>query len=164
MSHALVLAAFLITGSGETGSPAQTAPAPVPVSAPAPEPVPVLLPTSVRLSGTDRYDTAAQVFTAGFGCPSGGAGSVVLARGDAFADALAGSYLAGARATGVLLTAPTSVPAATLASTTRAQLVCVSDQSRRPSLFASSGLRFSSASASSGFPGISPSGSSHPGH
>ena len=97
-------------------SPAPTtSPAPAPKTAPSPvDPLPALVPASVRLSGTDRYDTAARIFTAGFGCPTGGVGSVVLARGDAFADALAGSYLAGSKATCVLLTAPESVPAATL--------------------------------------------------
>ena len=103
-----------------------TVPVPAPVVEPAPEPnAPVIPPNpmpapsvaaSVRLSGSDRYDTAARIFTAGFGCPTGGVGSLVLARGDAFADALAGSYLAGSKATGVLLTAPGSVPASTLSA------------------------------------------------
>jgi lactocepin len=70
--------------------------------------------TGARLSGTDRYDTAARIFTDAFGCGDGGASSAILARGDAFADALAGSYLAGVQDTGVLLTATTSVPATTL--------------------------------------------------
>ena len=110
---------------GERPAPVVT-PAPVPVVEPAPEPnAPVIPPnpvpapsvaTSVRLSGSDRYDTAARIFAAGFGCPTGGVASLVLARGDAFADALAGSYLAGSRATGVLLTAPGSVPAPTLSA------------------------------------------------
>ena len=70
--------------------------------------------TSSRLSGADRYDTAARVYSAAFGCGEGGVQGVVLARGDAFADALAGSYLAGTLDTGVLLTGTTSVPAPTL--------------------------------------------------
>lgn len=72
--------------------------------------------TGSRLSGTDRYDTAARVFSDAFGCASGGASSAVLARGDAFADALTGSYLAGSRDTGLLLTDRDGVPAPTLAA------------------------------------------------
>lgn len=77
---------------------------------------PAAAPTSARLSGVDRYATAARVFADSFGCDRGGAASAVLARGDAFADALTGSYLAGSRDTGVLLTAGDSVPDATLAA------------------------------------------------
>jgi putative cell wall-binding protein len=72
--------------------------------------------SSSRLSGTDRFDTAAQVYSAAFGCAVGGVRSAVLARGDAFADALAGSYLAGSLDSGVLLTGTASVPPATLAA------------------------------------------------
>jgi putative cell wall-binding protein len=72
--------------------------------------------TSTRLSGADRYDTAARVYSAAFGCAEGGVDGVVLARGDAFADALAGSYLAGTLDSGVLLTGTSSVPATTLAA------------------------------------------------
>jgi subtilisin family serine protease len=94
------------------------APAPAPTSAPAPAPAPApqTEPSSTRLSGTDRYETAARIFGAAFGCGQGGTASAVLARGDAFADALAGSYLAGSRDTGVLLTSTGSVPAATLSA------------------------------------------------
>lgn len=97
------------------------APAPEPTPAPAPAPAeptpaPVLVPVSTRLSGDNRYDTAATIFSAAFSCASGGASSAVIARGDAFADALAGSYLAGSRDTGVLLTATGSVPTETLAA------------------------------------------------
>ncbi len=93
-------------------------PSPTPIQTPVKEPTaePVLAPSSTRLSGADRYDTAAQTFSAAFDCAQGGAASAVLARGDAFADALAGSYLAGGNDTGVLLTATGSVPAATLSA------------------------------------------------
>jgi len=104
-----------------TSAPSAPALVPGPIPGPSTSPVPPKrTPTDtaapVRLSGTDRYDTAATVFSSAFGCASGGVSSAVLARGDAFADALAGSYLAGAQDTGVLLTATGSVPATTLAA------------------------------------------------
>ena len=93
-----------------TTGPAPAEPAPTEPSPAGPE-------GASRLAGTDRFDTAATVFTAGFGCArTGGVSHAVLARGDAFADALAGSYLAGTHTTGVLLTGTSSVPAATLAA------------------------------------------------
>ena len=71
--------------------------------------------TTNRLAGTDRYDTAAVIAEAAF--PSG-VGSVVVASGVNFADALAGAYYAGAGApacpqSAILLTAPDSLPPAT---------------------------------------------------
>jgi putative cell wall-binding protein len=57
----------------------------------------------VRLSGDDRVDTAVEISHALF--PSGGAGAVVLARADGFADALAGSPFAAAKGAPLLLTA-----------------------------------------------------------
>ena len=63
-----------------------------------------------RIAGADRYETAASAALEAFG---GGAASVVLARGDAFPDALAGSYLTGVLGAPVLLTASTSLPDAT---------------------------------------------------
>lgn len=53
-----------------------------------------------RLSGLDRYGTAANAFRAAFPCVD----SAVLARGDDYADALSASYLAGRLRTGILLT------------------------------------------------------------
>jgi len=92
-------------------------PAPVPPAAGLPPESGLAPPaTSTRLSGADRYDTAARVYSASFGCAEGGVDGVVLARGDAFADALAGSYLAGTLDSGVLLTGTSSVPATTLAA------------------------------------------------
>src|SRR5438093_814177 len=46
-----------------------------------------------RFAGADRYDTARLMGQSTFG---GGASDAVIARGDLFPDALAGSYLAGA--------------------------------------------------------------------
>lgn len=66
--------------------------------------------TVVRLQGRDRYATAAAVARAGF--PT--APVVVLARGDSFADAAVGSYLAGAQDGPVLLTAPGAVAPSTM--------------------------------------------------
>ncbi|MGH9181844.1 MAG: cell wall-binding repeat-containing protein, partial [Acidimicrobiales bacterium] len=53
-----------------------------------------------RLSGLDRYATAANAFRAAFPCVD----DAVLARGDDFADVLSASYLAGRLGTGTLLT------------------------------------------------------------
>ncbi|MCU1461731.1 MAG: Aminopeptidase (Arg, Lys, Leu preference) [Acidimicrobiales bacterium] len=52
---------------------------------------------SGRIGGSDRYETARLVAEQAF---ASGAPFAVLARGDAFPDALAGSYLAGAAAAG----------------------------------------------------------------
>ena len=57
-----------------------------------------------RLSGLDRLSTAAEISRAAF--PNGAAGSVVLARSDTFADALAGTPLAVAKNGPLLLTTP----------------------------------------------------------
>jgi putative cell wall-binding protein len=65
-----------------------------------------------RVAGADRYATASAVAADAF--PTG-AQTALVARGDQFADALAGAYLAGLQAAGapVLLTTTGSVPAAT---------------------------------------------------
>ena len=65
-----------------------------------------------RLGGSDRYATAAAVSRSAF--PTGGAGAVVLARGDAYPDALVGVPLAAARHAPLLLTHGTTLPPATL--------------------------------------------------
>ena len=65
-----------------------------------------------RLAGADRYATAAAVSRSSF--PDGGAGAVVLARGDAYPDALVGVPLAAARHAPLLLTHGTTLPTATL--------------------------------------------------
>gem|GEM_PF-3591616 len=62
-----------------------------------------------RLAGSDRSGTAIAVSQAEF--PIGGAASVVLARGDGYADALVGAPLAAARNAPLLLTAGTVVTA-----------------------------------------------------
>ncbi len=64
-----------------------------------------------RRAGEDRYETAAQVAEAGY---PDGAGTVYLARGDAFPDALAGGPAAGAASAPLMLTRGTCVPAVTL--------------------------------------------------
>jgi len=63
-----------------------------------------------RLEGTDRYATAAQIALATF--PTG-TPVAVLARGDAFADALSANQLAGAKDAPILLTGSSSLPAVT---------------------------------------------------
>jgi putative cell wall-binding protein len=65
-----------------------------------------------RVAGIDRYATASSVAADAF--PTG-AQTAIIARGDAFADALAGAYLAGLQTGGapVLLTTTASVPDAT---------------------------------------------------
>ena len=65
-----------------------------------------------RLAGADRYATAAAVSRSAF--PTGGAGAVVLARGDAYPDALVGVPLAAARHAPLLLTHGSSLPPVTL--------------------------------------------------
>lgn len=67
-----------------------------------------------RLSGANRFATAAAVATATF--PSG-AGTVLLATGTSFPDALAGNFLAGSLVAPILLTDPTgSTPSPTLSA------------------------------------------------
>lgn len=78
--------------------------------------------TANRLAGADRYSTAAAIFGADNGCASGGSAgtgpgrAAVIARGDQYPDALAGAYLAGAHHTGILLTAPGTLPPATVSA------------------------------------------------
>lgn len=66
--------------------------------------------TTSRLAGNDRYGTAAAIATNAY--PSG-AGTVIVASGRSFPDALAGAALAAQQTAPVLLTEPTSLPAAT---------------------------------------------------
>jgi putative cell wall-binding protein len=61
-----------------------------------------------RIGGTDRYATAANLFTAG-----GFGGTAVLASGANFPDALSANFLASKLGTGTLLTAPTALPSVT---------------------------------------------------
>lgn len=75
-----------------------------------------------RLAGSDRYGTAAAMFTDAFSCAAtnakgtsgDGTSAAMIARGDAFADALASDYGAAQMPSGTLLTTPTTVPQATL--------------------------------------------------
>lgn len=64
-----------------------------------------------RLSGSDRFGTAVAVSQQEF--PTGGAGAVVVARGDDYPDALVGVPLAVAKHAPLLLTVGDSLPAAT---------------------------------------------------
>src|SRR5437879_12709161 len=59
-----------------------------------------------RLAGTDRYATAAAVATGSFSSAS----DVLVATGEAYADALAGNYVAGGKTSPVLLLPSNSVP------------------------------------------------------
>jgi putative cell wall-binding protein len=68
-------------------------------------------PTTVRIAGTDRYDTAAAVAVTGFGGPR--VTDVIVASGENFPDALAASALAGAADAPLLLTAKNSLPLST---------------------------------------------------
>src|SRR5438552_12138876 len=69
--------------------------------------------TTRRLGGTDRYDTARVVAGATFGT----SGYAVLATGERFPDALAGSYVAGGAPTGpILLTQRDALPSSTASS------------------------------------------------
>jgi len=70
-----------------------------------------------RLAGTDRFGTAVAVSKTEF--PNGGAGAVVLARGDDYPDALVGAPLAAAKNAPLLLTTGATLPAATLAEIQR---------------------------------------------
>jgi putative cell wall-binding protein len=60
-----------------------------------------------RVAGADRYETAAAIAQLAF--PSG-ADAIVLARGDDYPDALAGSYLTGVLGAPILLTKPAELP------------------------------------------------------
>lgn len=70
-----------------------------------------------RIAGPDRYATAVAVSQAEF--PSGHASAVVLARGDAYPDALVGTPLAHAMNAPILLTTGTALPAVTATELTR---------------------------------------------
>jgi hypothetical protein len=74
--------------------------------------------TSDRLAGADRIGTSIAVSQAYFG--TGQAKAAVLARDDAYPDALAGGPLAGAKGAPLLLSDPTALPAAVAAELTRA--------------------------------------------
>lgn len=77
-------------------------------------PPPILM---QRMYGSDRYQTAIAVSKAAF---AGGASpSVVLARGDDFADALSASALAGSYGCPILLTKPGTLPGGVLAEIDR---------------------------------------------
>lgn len=68
-----------------------------------------------RFAGDDRYDTARLIAIDDVdGTPAVDADTVVLARGDVFADGLAGSYVAGLEGAPVLLTRSDALPQATV--------------------------------------------------
>ena len=64
-----------------------------------------------RISGSDRYATAAAISQADF--PTGDASAVVLARGDDYPDALVGAPLAAAKNAPLLLTTGPTMPTVT---------------------------------------------------
>jgi putative cell wall-binding protein len=70
-----------------------------------------------RLAGVDRVATGVEVSKASF--PGGNAGAVVLARSDAFPDALVGAPLAAAKDAPLLLTSGSNLPALTKAEIQR---------------------------------------------
>ena len=76
-------------------------------------------PTVRRVSGADRYQTAVAVSRDRF--PDGLGGTVVVASGVSYADALAGGPAAGHWGGPLLLTSPTALPAATAAELDRLQ-------------------------------------------
>ena len=96
------LALLLPLGSADAQVP--TSP-PNPTATPTPDTA-----TSKRLSGESRFDTAAKIAADAF---PNGADNVIIARGDTFPDALAGSFLAGVRAAPILLTSPDELPPGT---------------------------------------------------
>ncbi|MGH9180930.1 MAG: cell wall-binding repeat-containing protein, partial [Acidimicrobiales bacterium] len=62
-----------------------------------------------RFAGSDRFTTAQILFEDAFSCaPVTGLATAIIARSDAFPDALAASYLAGVNNTGILLVDPSS--------------------------------------------------------
>ena len=118
-------------GPAPTPAPAP-APAPVPTPAPTttttappppppPPPTPVIPSTlvsrAVRVAGSDRVATATAASRMAY--PSGGAGAVVLARADDYADALAGGPLAGADHGPLLLTGSSGLDPTVLAEVKR---------------------------------------------
>ena len=72
--------------------------------------------TVTRLSGANRYATAAAISTASF---APGVPVVYIATGLDFPDALAGAAVAGSQGVPILLVSSNSIPAATAAELTR---------------------------------------------
>ena len=89
--------AVTITGDTDFAS----APAPVAINAAR------VLDFAARTGGSDRFATAAALFSAQFGATGSKAANVVLSSGSDFPDALSANYLAKQLATGTLLTRPT---------------------------------------------------------
>jgi len=100
-------------------------PAPTPTSEPTPTPGPPARPPIERVGGDDRIATAVAVSGRGFAdCALEDGGTVVLARADAYPDALAGGPLAVALGGPVLLTGPDGLAGATAAELDR---LCAGD-------------------------------------
>lgn len=76
------------------------------VSAKVEQQLAALAPTLTRISGADRYATAAAIARAAPGRPA----AIFLATGEGFADALAGGPAAAAAGASVLLVPPTCIP------------------------------------------------------
>jgi len=88
------------------------APAPVAINAAR------VLDFAARTGGSDRFATAAALFSAQFGAAGSKATNVVLSSGNDFPDAMSANYLAKQKTTGTLLTRPT-----TLSTAARAQIL-----------------------------------------
>ncbi len=73
--------------------------------------LPADAPAVERVSGSDRFSSAARMAVEAF---PAGSDSVVIARGDDFPDALAASYMARVEGAPILLTRSTSIPNVTL--------------------------------------------------
>ncbi len=101
VTFTFTVAAVNAVGSGPE-SVASPACRPTAGSPPPPSPLPVQ-----RISGNDRYATAVAISQQRF--PAGGAGAVVLTRGDLFPDALVATVLAVKRDAPLLLTTGSSL-------------------------------------------------------
>jgi putative cell wall-binding protein len=95
-------------------------------------------PPVIRFDGDTRYGTAVAVSQAAFPNP-GSAGAVVLARGDVFADALAGIPLTKAK-NGPLLLTPGGVGVTSLPAGVEAELIRVLPQDKSHTVFILGGI------------------------
>ena len=99
-----LLALALLVPLGTANAQVPTSP-PNPTATPTPDTA-----TSKRLKGEGRFETAAAIAADAF---PNGADNVIIARGDTFPDALAGSFLAGVRQGPILLTSTDELPEGT---------------------------------------------------
>lgn len=105
------------TDGWQDGSPTPSpTPTPTPTSAPSPTEEPARAPLARRLSGDDRYATAAAISRETF---TNKGGAVFLAAGRTYADALSGGPAAAGQAAPVLLSRPDDLPDETVAELQR---------------------------------------------